>query len=109
MDAVEGEFCFGLKDTLCCSPKGRRRYNFAMSRIGLSRNTDYKFVDRYDECGMEGLRDRSRRTDRCAHAPPPQLIRDAVHRLRHKEIANRYLLRSGITTFGGIFLANVVF
>ena len=32
--------------------------------FGISRKTGYKIVDRYEECGLEGLTDRARRPHR---------------------------------------------
>jgi len=34
--------------------------------FGVSRKTGYKIFDRYKECGLEALSDRSRRPVRCA-------------------------------------------
>jgi len=36
--------------------------------FGISRKTGYKIVDRYQECGMQGLTDRSRRPYRLARS-----------------------------------------
>ncbi len=41
--------------------------------FGISRKTGYKIIDRYEECGFDGLSDRSRRPIRYANALPPQL------------------------------------
>src|SRR3981189_1189693 len=35
--------------------------------FGISRKTGYKIFDRYQECGIQGLTDRSRRPYRYAH------------------------------------------
>jgi hypothetical protein len=40
--------------------------------FGISRKTGYKIFDRYQECGIEGLTDRSRRPYRYAHQLPFQ-------------------------------------
>ena len=41
--------------------------------FGISRKTGYKIVDRYEECGLEGLTDRARRPYRYANQRPEQL------------------------------------
>lgn len=41
--------------------------------FGISRKTGYKIVERYAECGFDGLTDRSRRPIRYANAMPPQV------------------------------------
>ena len=41
--------------------------------FGISRKTGYKIFDRYQECGVQGLTDRSRRPCRYAHQLPFQL------------------------------------
>ena len=42
-------------------------------QFGISRKTGYKIVDRYQECGIHGLTDRSRRPFRYAHQLPFQV------------------------------------
>jgi hypothetical protein len=41
--------------------------------FGISRKTGYKIFDRYQECGMQGLTDRSRRPYRYANRLPFQV------------------------------------
>src|SRR6202049_3921793 len=41
--------------------------------FGISRKTGYKIFDRYQDCGLEGLTDRSRRPYRYAHQLPFQV------------------------------------
>ena len=41
--------------------------------FGISRKTGYKIFDRYQECGLQGLTDRSRRPYRYAHQLPFQV------------------------------------
>lgn len=41
--------------------------------FGISRKTGYKIVERYAECGFDGLTDRSRKPIRYANAMPPQV------------------------------------
>jgi transposase-like protein len=49
----------------------RRLAGEAMSELcrefGISRKTGYKIFDRYQECGVQGLTDRSRRPHHYAH------------------------------------------
>jgi transposase len=41
--------------------------------FGISRKTGYKLFDRYQQCGVQGLTDRSRRPYRYAHQLPFQV------------------------------------
>lgn len=41
--------------------------------FGISRKTGYKIIERYNECGFEGLSDRSRKPYRYANKLPPQV------------------------------------
>ncbi len=54
----------------------RRLAGEAMAELcrefGISRKTGYKIFDRYQECGMQGLTDRSRRPYRYANQLPFQ-------------------------------------
>jgi putative transposase len=43
------------------------------AEFGISRKTGYKIYDRYKDCGLEALSDRSRRPYRQANRLPPQL------------------------------------
>jgi hypothetical protein len=43
------------------------------TEFGISCKTGYKIFDRYQECGMPGLTDRSRRPNRYAHQLPFQV------------------------------------
>ncbi len=55
----------------------RRLAGEAMAELcrefGISRKTGYKIFDRYQECGVQGLTDRSRRPYRYAHQLPFQV------------------------------------
>jgi putative transposase len=52
----------------------RRLAGEAMAELcrefGISRKTGYKIFDRYQQCGIQGLTDRSRRPYRYAHQLP---------------------------------------
>ncbi len=51
---------------------------FSMSelcqRYGISRKTGYKWIERFDEAGIEGLDDRSRAPRACPHRTSQQVI-----------------------------------
>lgn len=44
-------------------------------QFGISRKTGYKIVDRFEDEGPEGLRDRSRRPETCPWATPAKLVK----------------------------------
>ena len=52
--------------------------------FGISRVTGYKILDRYEECGLEGLSDRARRPHRYANRLPEQLEIEIVTAKREK-------------------------
>jgi putative transposase len=52
-------------------------------RHGVSRKTGYKWLERYEREGPDGLQDRSHRTDRCPHATEPYVIEAALDLRRH--------------------------
>ena len=52
--------------------------------FGISRKTGYKILDRYQECGLEGLTDRARRPHRYANSLPQQLESSIVACKREK-------------------------
>jgi putative transposase len=43
-------------------------------RYGISRPTGYKWLQRYEREGLEGLADRSHRPGSCPHATPPKVV-----------------------------------
>jgi transposase-like protein len=49
--------------------------------FGIARKTGYKIIDRYEECDLEGLSDRSRRPHRYANQLPPQVEAEIVRRI----------------------------
>jgi len=63
-------------------------------RVGISRKTAYKWIDRYEVEGPGGLTDRSRRPDACPHATDPAVV-DAVLDARghHPRWGAKQLLR----------------
>jgi len=52
--------------------------------FGISRKTGYKILERYEECGLDGLSDRSRRPHRYANQLPPQVEAAIVSAKREK-------------------------
>lgn len=52
--------------------------------FGISRKTGYKILDRYEECGLEGLSDRTRRPHRYANQLPEQIESAIVQAKREK-------------------------
>ena len=52
--------------------------------FGISRVTGYKILERYEECGLEGLSDRARRPYRYANRLPEQLEAEIVAAKRDK-------------------------
>ena len=64
----------------------RRLAGEAMAELcrefGISRKTGYKIFDRYQECGIQGLTDRSRRPHHHAHKLPFQ-VENYILNLKH--------------------------
>ena len=52
--------------------------------FGISRKTGYKIFERYEECGLEGLSDRTRRPFRYANQLPEQVEAAIVAAKREK-------------------------
>lgn len=52
--------------------------------FGISRKTGYEILSRYEECGLDGLSDRSRRPIRYANQLPPQVEAEIVATKREK-------------------------
>src|SRR6476659_4941620 len=52
--------------------------------FGISRKTGYKILERYEECGLEGLTDRARRPYRYANRLPEQVEAAIVAAKREK-------------------------
>src|SRR3981081_2798445 len=65
----------------------RRLAGEAMAELcrefGISRKTGYKIFDRYQECGMQGLTDRSRRPYRYANRLPLQ-VENFIWNVKHE-------------------------
>ncbi len=72
-DALEGVFGDGREDAVCRSSAGWRANGGIVPRVWDPRKTGYKIVDRYQECGIHGLTDRSRRPYRYANQLPFQV------------------------------------
>src|SRR6266508_1531967 len=63
----------------------RRTFTFVelCGRYGISRKTGYKWVARFEEDGMQGLAERSRRPQSSPNATPPDL-EDKIVELRRR-------------------------
>ena len=61
--------------------RGVSNFSSLCTRYGISRKTGYKWVARYDEQGIEGLDEHSRRPHQCPHQTPYRL-RQAIIELR---------------------------
>lgn len=53
-------------------------------RYGISRKTGYKWLDRYEREGPDGLTDRSHRPHSCPHATDPVVLEAAFELRRHR-------------------------
>jgi transposase len=70
--------------------------------FGISRKTGYKIFERYEECGLEGLSDRTRRPFRYANQLPEQLeaaiVRQSMaqcSRAARRNVGFPYVIHSG--------------
>jgi transposase len=71
--------------------------------FGISRKTGYKIFDRYQECGIQGLTDRSRRPYRYAHQLPFQVENFILNVKReHSSWGARKIRERLIRRFSGI-------
>jgi len=61
--------------------RGTSNFSSLCTRYGISRKTGYKWVARYDEQGIEGLEEHSRRPHQCPHQTPYRL-QQAIIELR---------------------------
>ena len=85
----------------------RRLAGEAMSELcrefGISRKTGYKIFDRYQECGVQGLTDRSRRPHHYAHKLPFQVENYTLNVKReHPTWGARKIRERLIRRFSGI-------
>src|SRR5512145_623384 len=63
------------------------------AQYGISRKTGYKWLERYDADGVDGLRDQCRRPDHSPQATDPELIETLLtHRRRHPRWGPKKLL-----------------
>src|SRR5215471_13015906 len=63
----------GRKATVRCSPPSPRANSGPCREFGISRKTGFKLFDHYQEWGIQGLADRSRRPHHYAHKLPFQV------------------------------------
>ena len=81
---MDGKFCYGRKDALCNPAQGRGEQGFPLPRVRYSRKTGYKIFERYEECGLKGLTDRTRRPFRYGNQLPEQIESAIVIARREK-------------------------
>ena len=85
----------------------RRLAGEAMAELcrefGISRKTGYKIFDRYQECGIQGLTDRSRRPYRYANQLPFQ-VENYILNVKHEHASwgARKIRERVIRRFSGI-------
>jgi len=66
--------------------------------FGISRKAGYKILERYEQCGLEGLRDRTRRSFRHANQLPEQ-VEAAIERPNGRNLTGAHA-RSGSVSCG---------
>ena len=54
------ESSYGRTDAFCDSAQRRGEHDLVVPRVGISRKTGYKILERFEHCGVEGLSDRTR-------------------------------------------------
>lgn len=67
---MEGKFCNGRENAFVIRLKDGESMASPCREFGISRKTGYKIFERYEECGLEGLSDRTRRPFRYANRLP---------------------------------------
>ena len=58
---MEGAFCDGRANAVCDPAQDGEAMASLCREFGISRKTGYKIFERYEQCGLEGLSDRTRR------------------------------------------------
>ena len=71
---MEGKLCYQRTNAVCDPAQGWREHGFAVPEFGIFRKTGYKIFERYEQCGWEGLSDRTRRPFRCANHLPERCV-----------------------------------
>ena len=78
--------------------EGGERMSDLCREFGISRKTGYKFLERYQEFGPNGLWDQSRKPERLARSMP-QAIQELTDDDRlGEEMATQYELRGDVET-----------
>src|SRR5262249_10553493 len=73
---------------------GQRSVSELCDEYGISRTVGYKWIRRFQEDGVEGLRDRSRRPRASPQATPPEMIEHIVAvRMKHPTWGGRKIAR----------------
>jgi transposase len=70
---MEEMFCDGWGMRFVIRPRDGESMVSVCQEFGISRKTGYKIFERYEECGLEGLSDRTRRPIRYANQLPDQV------------------------------------
>ena len=80
----------------------QQTFSFAEScrRYGVSRTTGYTWWNRYQDEGLEGLRDRSHRPLRCPHATPDEVVQYLLKQRRRYGWGSRKLRTMTENAFG---------
>lgn len=64
--------------------RGFHSFSELCRRFGISRPTGYLWVRRYEEEGLEGLKDRSHRPRSCPYATPPEIVDRILEVRKHR-------------------------
>src|SRR5512143_579241 len=81
---MEGKLCYGRTHAVCDPAQRRREHGRTVPGIRISRKTGYKIFERYEQCGLEGLSDRTRRPFRYANQLPEPVEAAIVSAKREK-------------------------
>ena len=102
-DALEGVFGDGRTNAVCGSPASRRADGGTLQGVRYLPQDGYKIFDRYQECGIQGLTDRSRRPYRYAKQLPFQVENFVLNVKReHPSWGARKIRERLIRRFSGI-------
>jgi putative transposase len=81
---MEGKLCYDERMRFVIRLKDGESMASLCREFGISRKTGYKIFERYEECGLEGLTDRTRRPFRYANQLPEQIESAIVTAKREK-------------------------
>jgi transposase InsO family protein len=83
-DAMEGKLCYGRTNAVCNPAQGRGEHGFPVPGVRDFQENRLQDLERYEQCGLEGLSDRARRPFRYANQLPEQLEAAIVSAKREK-------------------------